>query len=265
MLNSPVSHVSVVRLSLAMIIVLGVLAGLAWQATQPGGAMAQGVDVEISELSCDSDPEMIVVTNKGATPLDMTGWNLQSDPTSSESLALQQFGSLPAGATVTVQAGPSATGSFVWARTEVFRNNDASDFAQLASDAGEVLLKVNCGAAQPATASPTAAGAVSAPTSGGPPGAATAISPALLIALGSWLSTAGLGTLALAFKGIRRREFGSAPAEPRAEARADAALLTTSSKRVTTARSTGYILLVGIAILLGAVLFALQLGGRSHK
>jgi len=111
MMNSRVRPLAVVRLSLALMVVLGGLAGLAL-VLRPG-AMAQGVDVEISQLSCNANPELVVVTNKGATPVDMTGWNLQSDPTTSESLPLQQFGSLSAGETITVQSGPKADGSFV--------------------------------------------------------------------------------------------------------------------------------------------------------
>ncbi len=75
----------------------GALALVVWSWAFAPGAAAQGVDVAITELDCNSDPEMIVVSNKGATPVDMTGWNLQSDPTTSESLPLQQFGSLSAG------------------------------------------------------------------------------------------------------------------------------------------------------------------------
>ena len=44
-------------------------------------AAAQGVNVQFTELDCDSDPEVIVVSNQGTQPVEMSGWNLQSDPT----------------------------------------------------------------------------------------------------------------------------------------------------------------------------------------
>src|SRR2546425_994194 len=119
----------------------GALALVIWSWAFAPGAAAQGVDVAITELDCNSDPEMVVVSNKGATPVDMTGWNLQSDPTTSESLPLQQFGSLSAGETLTVQAGPSAQGAFVWSPSQNFRGKDPTGFAQLASDAGQGLVK----------------------------------------------------------------------------------------------------------------------------
>ncbi|TMB95496.1 MAG: lamin tail domain-containing protein [Chloroflexi bacterium] len=283
MMNSRVRPLAVVRLSLALMVVLGGLAGLAL-VLRPG-AMAQGVDVEISQLSCNANPELVVVTNKGATPVDMTGWNLQSDPTTSESLPLQQFGSLSAGATVTVQSGPKAEGSFVWSHTELFRDNDPSDFAQLASDAGQVLLKVNCAAAAQqsatptaaatrpaatvaaATASPAALSPASQPSGGGPPDAATSISPALLMFLGSWFLTGGLGTFALSFRGSRRSASVLALAEPQAVGvpAKSTAEVSTSGRRVTADKSAGYILFVGIALLLGAVFLALQVGGRKEK
>jgi hypothetical protein len=278
MMNKVVRHVAVIRFSLGLIVVLGALMLLS---LAQSNSAAQEVDVEISELDCNGDPEMVTVTNRGTTPIDMTGWNLQSDPTTSESLALQQFGSLAAGETLTAQAGPSAEGPFVWTTTEVFRDNDASDFAQLASDAGEVLLKVNCqAAAQPtasptasatpaaaaATASPAALAAAEAPTAGGPPAVATSITPFLLIAIGSGLSTLGLSSFALAFKGSPRSVSTLALPEPQAAALpAGGTAAASTTRRVTIGQSRGALLFVAVAILLAAAFLAFQLGGRKQK
>ncbi|MGH8248626.1 MAG: lamin tail domain-containing protein [Gammaproteobacteria bacterium] len=276
MMNNPVRPLAIVRLCLVLIVVLGGLTALASRFIVGPGVMAQGVDVEISELRCNTDPELVVITNKGATPIDMTGWNLQSDPATSESLPLQQFGSLSAGEIVTVQAGPQAEGSFVWSLTEVFRDNDPSDFAQLASDAGQVLLKVNCAAAAQQSATPTAAaptvspaalGAVAQPSGGGPPDLATSISPVLLMVLGSGFLTAGLGTVALSLGGMRRGASVLALPEPQAMGvpAKSSAEVSTSGRRVTADKSAGYILVVGIALLLGAVFLSLQPGGRKEN
>jgi len=189
-----------------------------------GEAGAQGVNVQFEELDCEANPEIIVVRNLGDQEVSMTGWNLQSDPISRESLALASFGVLAAGQTITVRAGPAAEGGFVWSRDFVFRDNDPTDFVQLASDAGDVLLKVNCGSlaqttATPdttpaptpqATPAPTALAAADVPVGGGPPATAGgAISPAVMIIAGSWLLAAGMATFA--FTWLRR---GGRPEEP---------------------------------------------------
>jgi hypothetical protein len=187
---------------------------------------AQEVVVRISALNCDTNPETLTVGNEGTTEVSMTGWNLQSDPTAQESLPLAQFGVLAPGESLMVQAGPAASGPFVWSQQELFRDGDATDFARLASDDGlTVLARVNCPASQatvaatpaqtaapaqtarPAqTAAPAAtalpAGAV--PVGGGPPGAAAAsITPVAMILFGSGLLSAGLATFALPL--LRRR------------------------------------------------------------
>jgi hypothetical protein len=264
---------------------------LAYQLAFPADARGQEVEVEISELSCNSDPEVVVVTNLGQTPIDMTGWNLQSDPTPSESLALQQFGSLSPGETLMVESGPAAEGAFVWSQTAVFRDDDPSDFAQLASDAGEVLLKVNCGdagaqstttpaaatSAPASTAAPAATvlTAAEAPAGGGPAVVTTSIPPALIITLGTGLLMFGLGTFSLPFGGGRRRPaptlpepvFPSAEPAPAVPALLQTSLSTTHEdpKLIATrggSSSFAFFALIGLA-LLAALLLALQAGGTK--
>ena len=286
------THRLAVARPLAIVLLLFTsLAVLAWALASPLRAASQGADVQISELSCNSDPEVVVVTNLGQTPIEMTGWNLQSDPTTSESLALQQFGSLSAGETLMVESGPSAGGAFVWSQTPVFRDNDPTDFAQLASDAGQVLLKVNCGASSQQTATPAATAAstptaapqatnptptvlaaASAPVGGGPPDVAIAVPPALLIALGSGLLTAGLGTFAFPFSGRRRRHESTALLEPKhslAEAAPAVAVRKTaqgSKLRSTDDSPSPYVFLIVIVLaLVGIFLLALQFGGHKEK
>lgn len=192
---------------------------------------AQGVDVRITELGCEGDPEVIVITNEGDQPVEMTGWNLQSDPVTRESLPLASFGALSPGQSIMVESGPSARGAFVWSQQFVFRDGDPTDFAQIASDAGEVLTKVNCPAAQPTpaatptqtpppaqtaapAATPTVLSAAAAPVGGGPPGAAAgAIPPAAMIVAGSWLLSAGLGAFAIPLL-YRRKPSGEPDPDP---------------------------------------------------
>jgi len=180
------------------------------------GAVAQGVNVQITELDCEGNPEVVVISNLGDQPVEMTGWNLQSDPTVNESLALASLGFLSPGESILVESGPGSEAAFTWAREFVFRDNDPTDFAQLASDAGDVLLKVNCGSVLQQTPTPaptqaptiaptpTALPAADVPVGGGPPGASAGlISPTVLIVAGSWLLAAGMATFAFPF--LRRR------------------------------------------------------------
>ena len=95
---------------------------VAWSAAFPASANAQNVDVRVTELDCNSDPELVVISNFGNAPVEMTGWNLQSDPTNKESLPLSQFGSLSPGETLFVKAGPSAQAGLVWSQEFVFRD-----------------------------------------------------------------------------------------------------------------------------------------------
>ena len=127
-------------------------------------AAAQGVNVQFTELDCDSDPEVIVISNQGTQPVEMTGWNLQSDPPAQESLPLMSLGFLSPGESILVESGPASAAAFTWSRDFVFRNNDPTDFAQLASDAGDVLIKVNCGSVGQATATATIVGEITGET-----------------------------------------------------------------------------------------------------
>jgi hypothetical protein len=185
--------------------------------------------VQITELDCDSDPEVIVISNKGTQPVEMTGWNLQSDPTARESLPLMSLGFLSPGESILVESGPASAAAFTWSRDFVFRDNDATDFAQLASDAGDVLLKVMCGsvgqttpptapttaATSTATAattvatptpSPTVLGSSQVPTGGGSPAPSVPfVPPAALIAMGSALLASGLAAVAIPLPWRRRR------------------------------------------------------------
>ena len=188
-------------------------------------AAAQGVNVQFTELDCDSDPEVIVVSNQGTQPVEMTGWNLQSDPTAQESLPLMSLGFLSPGESILVESGPASAAAFTWSRDFVFRNNDPTDFAQLASDAGDVLIKVNCGSVAQATATATPAprstaattaatptptpavlGSSAVPTGGGTPVAGVPlVPPAALIAAGSALLASGLAAVSVPLPWRRRR------------------------------------------------------------
>ena len=250
-------------------------------------AAAQGVNVQFTELDCDSDPEVIVVSNQGTQPVEMTGWNLQSDPTAEESLPLASLGSLLPGQSIMVEAGPASEAAFTWSRDFVFRNNDPTDFAQLANDAGDVLIKVNCGSVgqATATAAPTSAAATTAatptptpavlgssavPTGGGSPVAGVPLlPPAALIAAGSALLASGLAAVAIPLPWRRRRiqevpvELAS-PTEPLALPAGPQALPAPSRPATSSDVLRPYLFLAVIILAVIAMLaFLAQLG--EHK
>ncbi len=182
-------------------------------------AAAQGPDVEISQVDCTGDPEIVVLTNVGDAAQDFTtgtGWKLQSDPEASESFDLRVFGSLIAGASVTIQSGPSASGAFTtWMTDEVFRDNDPTDYVKLIDDTGATVQQVNCAgaAAEPtptATPEPSPAGEV--PNGGGPPPPpADMLSPGMMVLIGGSLAAAGMGAVALPWLRLRPSPVAVSP------------------------------------------------------
>jgi hypothetical protein len=248
-----------------------------------GTVGAQGVNVQIEELDCEGNPEVIVVRNLGDQEVSLTGWNLQSDPISRESLPLASLGGVLApGQSILVESGPTAAAAIVWSRDFVFRDNDPTDFAQLASDAGDVLLKVNCGSLAQTTATPdttpaptrqatpvpTALTAADVPVGGGPPAAAGgAISPAVMIIAGSWLLAVGMATFA--FPWLRRgaRSEEPEPAEPPAPKQAltptlpDQPLPSDGENPLRPYLSLAVIVLASVALLV----FLLQFGEKKRE
>jgi hypothetical protein len=252
---------------------------------------AQGVNVQITTLDCDSDPEVVIIANKGTQPVEMTGWNLQSDPSTQESLPLMSLGFLSPGESILVESGPASAAAFTWSRDFVFRNNDPTDFAQLASDAGDVLLKVMCGsvgqttptaaptatssaAAAVATPTPTPAvlGSSQVPSGGGSPAPGVPlVPPVALIAMGSALLASGLAAVAIPLPPWRRRRLEHALPEliPTAEMPppAEPAASTPPSRHVSQPDSIRpYLFLVAIVLAALALLaFLAQLGEQKRE
>jgi beta-lactamase superfamily II metal-dependent hydrolase len=128
-----------------------------------GGAAAQP-DVRIVSLSCDTNPETVVIQNFGDQIQDMADWELQSDPSQSFSLAGVGIpiadGMLDPGESVTIYSGSAAPsddpsqGKYRWTTAARFRNDDPSDYAALWNGSSEIQ-RVYCGETPP-TPTPTA-------------------------------------------------------------------------------------------------------------
>ena len=194
-------------------------------------AGANQPDVQIVQLECDSDPELVIIGNEGDEQQDLTGWELQSDPVDSEVFDLSVLGSLPAGGSVTIQAGPSASGVFVWADVFVFGDNDATDYARIVDDTGALVHQVNCGdagaepsptpTAEPSptpTAEPSPVNGV--PNGGGPPPlSGDSLMPATVALIGGLLAALGLAAFTLSWLRLRPSLATSAPSRGRSAAR----------------------------------------------
>src|SRR5207247_8955759 len=83
--NSVTRPLALTSSILTGLVMCGALALVVWSWAFAPGAAAQGVDVAITELDCNADPEVIVVSNEAATPVDMLGGNLKSEPTTGKS------------------------------------------------------------------------------------------------------------------------------------------------------------------------------------
>ena len=119
--------------------------------------------MRIFSLDCDSNPEVVTLEVGIVTPLDLSGWELRSDPVTdpNQVLDLTTIGLLDPGTVVSIfsgsQAPPTnaAAGEFQWALSFKFRNGDATDFAQLVDDQGKLVDQLNCGQQPAPTPTPT--------------------------------------------------------------------------------------------------------------
>src|SRR3990172_693101 len=156
---------------------------------------AQAPDVRIAELQCNGNPEIVRIENAGDAAQQLAGWKLQSDP-ASEVFDLSAIGGLQPGASIFIQAGPSATGVFKWGTALVFRDDDATDYVRIVDNNGATVDQVNCGSEIPSEPSPTAAPANGVPNGGGaPPLPDGPLTPVTLIAAGLALAAVGAGTV----------------------------------------------------------------------
>jgi len=150
-------------------------------------ARAQGPDVQIVQLDCNSEPEVVVIQNRGDVAQDLTGWKLESDPPGDEVFNL--FGTLKPGESTSIALGQQS----------VYRDDDPSDYARIVNETGGAVHQVDC-AARPSpapTAGPEASPLVNVPNGGGPPPAGAALAPALMILMGGSMLAAGMAAFAI--------------------------------------------------------------------
>ncbi len=182
---------------LALVSALAIALALA--AVSPAGA--QGPDVQIAQLSCSGDPELVVIENFGDAAQTLTGWELQSDPPDSQTFDLTVLGGLAPGASISIQSGPSAGGVFKWGLEFIYRDDDPTDYARIVDDTGAIVHQVNCAGRATPTPSPTASPEPSPPNGvpnggGAPPIPSGSPSPAILL-IGGSIAVAGVALIAL--------------------------------------------------------------------
>src|SRR3990172_3706066 len=171
-----------------MRLVVGFLFAIAFGIGFASQGSAVAPSVRIVELKCTGDPELVAIENAGDSAQQMVGWQLQSDP-ASEAFDLSVLGGLQAGASISIQAGPSATGVFKWGTSFVLRDDDSTDYVRIVDNNGATIHQVNCGGAPPAAPSPTPTPPNGVPNGGGaPPLADGPLTPLILIATGMALA-----------------------------------------------------------------------------
>ncbi|MDO8615314.1 MAG: lamin tail domain-containing protein [Dehalococcoidia bacterium] len=178
---------------------------------------AQAPDIRIAELKCNGDPELVTIENAGDAAQSLAGWRLESDP-AGEVFDLSALGGLQPGASIIIQAGPSATGVFRWGTQFVFRDDDPTDYVRIVDNNGATVDQVNCSGATPAAPSPTVSPPNGVPNGGGaPPLPDGPLTPLTLMAVGMALAVAGAA--AIAFLGLRARPVAVAAAAAPSPAR----------------------------------------------
>ena len=181
----------VMRLALGFLLAVGFGIGFASLAS------AVAPSIRIAELKCNGDPEVVTIENTGDAAQQLAGWQLQSDP-ASEAFDLSVLGALQAGASIFIQAGPSATGVFKWGSVFVFRDDDPTDYARIVDNNGATVDQVNCGGGTPSPSpTPTPPPPNDVPNGGGaPPLPDGPLTPLTLIAAGMALAAAGAAVIA---------------------------------------------------------------------
>lgn len=123
-------------------------------AMQSRHAYAATSDVTITELSCDSSPEFVRIRNFGGSSQSLSGFSLQSDPSSQDYPLTDYASSIASGQTLTFYSGTNSAGlTYQITGSNIYRNGDSTDYARLVRP-GASSVQINCGSV-PVTPSPT--------------------------------------------------------------------------------------------------------------
>jgi len=145
-----------------------------------------GSNVQIVNLTCVGDLEIVSIRNDGGEAQDLAGWQLRSDPADTEFVDLSPLGTLgPVGGEkrgASIFSGPGAPPTDLdhnllrWTTEYIFRDNDITDFARLVNAAGATIDQENCPSEEPTltpTPSPTPTPATSTTATPTPTATAT--------------------------------------------------------------------------------------------
>ena len=138
-------------------------------ASAASGSQDQVANVLITQLSCDSNPELVSIQNFGGASQNLAGWALRSDPVTNggQVFDLSVVGTLDPGEQASIYSGSNApatnvpAGQYRWALNFKFRNGDETDFAQIVDGQTTIIDQLNCGQQPPppppppATSTPT--------------------------------------------------------------------------------------------------------------
>ena len=235
-----------------------------------GGSFAwgQGPDVQIVQLQCNDDPEVVIIRNLGDAVQGFAGWELQSDPPGSEAFDLTQLAPLPPGVAVSIQSGPSAIVNLKWGVGEfIFRDDDPTDYARIVDDTGAIVHQVNCaaGATPTASATPEPSPVNGVPNGGGPPPpTGNALLPGMIVLVGGFMASTGLAIIAGPWLRLRRSR-PTAPASPQQELVAARPMLEATERRGSGEPSSAAFALALVGGVLASGADTKLFGGESRK
>lgn len=115
-------------------------------------AGGKGSDLRITQLDCNSNPEVVTLMNFGSSQ-NLGGWELRSDPITNagQVFDLSLVGSLDPGEQVSILSGSNApetdpaSGQYRWALSFKLRNDDPTDFVQIVNSSSISVDQLNCG------------------------------------------------------------------------------------------------------------------------
>ena len=262
----PASRRKFVVWSIALVSAVTFLIGL----STGGAAHARQAAVQITELDCEGSPELVVITNTGTEPQNLTGWKLESDPPAQESLDLTSLGTILPSQSILIESGPASAAAFIWSAQNVFRDRDVTDYARIVDATAAIVQQVACATAATPTPTPSTPATTTplteiVPDGGGPPAESIDLpSPTLVAALGGSLAAGGLVILIsplLAALFASRRRSPAMSATETLIAPPPAAVMQSSKRRRSSNRPYLLVCVAGLSIVALMVLL-LQPGDK---
>jgi hypothetical protein len=148
-----------------------------------GGAAQASPNIVIESVNCTFHIELTYIKNFGDAPQDLAGWELRSDPETSEHLAMAFIGTLDPGEEIIIVGGPHgvtipAEYQYAWGPKYSLRDDDLNDYVRMLDAAGSQVDGMNCAGGPVDLSTPTATPAPTPVPTPAPAAALAAPTPA---------------------------------------------------------------------------------------